>query len=96
MLWSGQISADIPQHNGQGKIIPPIHVLGSSLTLMSQQEGGEKSISTQVVLSQGNPQYQYRLGDELIAKSPAEMDLGIPVDEECGYPSAMCTYNPES
>ncbi|KAK4817479.1 hypothetical protein QYF61_015813 [Mycteria americana] len=28
------------------------------------------------VLRQGNPQYQYRLGDDVIESSPAEKDLG--------------------
>jgi len=42
---------------------------------------------------QGNPCYQYRLGDEGIERSPAKKNLGVLVDAEHEPP--MCTHSPE-
>ena len=47
-------------------------------------------------LGRGNPQYQYRVGDEGIESSPAEKDLGGTEGQEAGHDLAMSAHSPES
>jgi len=35
-----------------------------------------------LLLAQGNPQHQHRLGDERTESSPEEKNLGVPVDKK--------------
>ena len=47
-------------------------------------------------LGHDNPYYQYKLGDIWIEHSPAEKELGVPVDGKAGHEPAMCPHSPES
>jgi len=46
-------------------------------------------------LGWGNPQYQYRPGNECMENSPVQKDLGILVDKKIGH-LTMCACSPES
>ena len=41
-------------------------------------------------LDQGNPRYEYRLGDELLESSPADKDWWVR-----GHEPAVCSWSPE-
>ena len=66
---SNHFSQPLPQQNlGRDRLEEWAHV-----NLMNFNKAKYKALH----LGQGNPQYQYRLGDEWFENSPAEKDLGI-------------------
>jgi len=41
-------------------------------------------------LGRNNHMHQYRLGDDLLERSPAEKDLGVLVEQQVGHMTAVC------